>query len=212
MKRVIFLAIIFAVVSWGASAQLISTGTITTTKVHRYMEPVKPGYESSVRINECAVSRRPGIGVEYIGGYRFNPFIFLGAGVGIRYHFLDDEPEGDNLSVGIKEISIPVYLHLKTYFSKKRRCIPFFAMSLGYRTAPKKVLHLPAGDVKYNTGGLLINPELGLNIRLTLKTSLYFGLGLDGEAVPQLSDYDISSVSINYGTKGGCNVFLGFTF
>ena len=96
--------------------------------------------------------------------------------------FLDDESEisqdnqyqykSDDLFVGIKEISIPVYLHLKTYFSKKRRCIPFFAMSPGYRAASKKVLH--------------------------------FGLDLDGEAVPQLSrDYENSSVSIDYGMKGG---------
>ena len=102
----------------------------------------------------------------YIGGYRFNHYFYAGIGTGLdfaasynfrplaiqgfnfvadsRYHEKGDYITNDRyrmyLSIlPVQKVSIPLYVHLRSYFMKTKWS-PFLAFSAGVRfSAPKKV-------------------------------------------------------------------------
>lgn len=100
----------------------------------------------------------------YIGGYRFNHFFYAGIGTGLdfaanynfkplliessNYNVADSRyyKKGDKISyydtyrnrLPIQKVSIPLYVHLRTYFMKTKWS-PFIAFSAGVRfSVPKK--------------------------------------------------------------------------
>ena len=64
---------------------------------------------------DVTIARAPLVGVDIVGGYNFNPYLFLGAGIGQRF---------------VKGYSFPVYVDARFSFSNKR-VVPFVDLNFG---------------------------------------------------------------------------------
>lgn len=112
--------------------------------------------------------------LDYVIGWRFNRWVFLGAGTGI--HVLDQAVpycdyynEGNGHDGSRISVEIPFYAHAKVYFTDKKWC-PFLMTSLGGRIAPERFggKAFDAG-VLFNIGPGLeycINDRLAINLCL----------------------------------------------
>lgn len=164
------LSLLFPVFS---SAQLITTSQTTTTtkkiekvkKPRTILPPVARGFEHSVEFtNKFLVNPYYSVGLDYILGYRFSNYFFLGAGLGLNFHAVDgfykycyDIPVG-----------IPLYLHARFYFTKTR-CQPFLSLSTGaYFCSPCSYF---------------INPMVGVNYRITSTVGMYLTVGYSGNTI-----------------------------
>lgn len=154
----------------------------------------------------------------YTAGYRFNNQIFLGLGTGIN---LNGGKGQSYRSVVSKEeyssflnptlISIPVFAYFKANMANNRTS-PFFALAVGGNFSKKQTLCLDLCDVQYNTMGVFVDPQLGLNIRTSVKTSLYFAVGLTCFTAPYCSSYTGYSAVLRQALGYGIDFHLGFTF
>ena len=139
------------------------------------------GYNSIVDASLFGIQS---IGVNYIGGYRFNNYLFAGAGVGVEM------PLGSNCityqgasAYVTRGVSFPVFAHVRANFLN-RRWSPFFALSAGARfSTPGKIsLDYCSEEFAYSLMSAFFNPQLGVNYRVTTKTSVYFSAGASGYA------------------------------
>ena len=64
---------------------------------------------------DVTIARAPLVGVDIVGGYNFNPYLFLGAGIGQRF---------------VKGYTFPVYADARFSFSNKR-VAPFVDLNFG---------------------------------------------------------------------------------
>ena len=148
------------------NAQLISSSSLVITKAK--LPPVEAGYEQSVDASYAMMmtgANNLEANISYIGGYRFNEHIFLGAGIGISImdsvkesyetHSVVTGDNGDCLSCPL--VNIPLYVHFKAYFLKSR-VSPLFALSAGGRLSAKKEFGMETGEnIRYGTMGLYVN-------------------------------------------------------
>jgi len=88
------------------------------------------------------------VGVNFIGGKRFNNTFFAGGGIGI------------NIS---EELGFNLFAQGRSYFTKTR-CKPFLALSVGC-------------VLRGEYFGPYVNPEFGVNFHVTQKISTYLTLG-----------------------------------
>lgn len=133
----------------------------------------------------------PSIGIEYIGGMRFNRFIFLGFGSGVvfntqrnggelvnrqRFPYLDYNQSAKSL--GLCAVSFPLYANFRLYMSS-RKCQPYISLSTGFRFSGNKREQVSAYSilssteqknyknsshiVKYGTTQYFLSPGLGLD-------------------------------------------------
>lgn len=207
------------------TAQIItSSQTITTkTKVkkeRKIFPPVTPGYEQSVEatwgISDFDYNDRyeNQFGIEYIGGYRFNNYFYAGIGVGLCFNTATDAPIlcdfSDRYSVDYRlcyvyenTFKVPLYLYARVYMTKTR-CQPFFALSIGgqisgRRTIENKTDFEDLDNKSYSSSSFFINPQLGVNYRITEKYSLYLTAGLMARTVPAPYNSDCDAY-VNYST------------
>ena len=61
----------------------------------------------------------------------------------------------------------------------KGKVSPLFALSAGVRYAPNQELPLELGVIKYNTFGMMANPQIGLNFRASKNFGVYFTAGYE---------------------------------
>ena len=201
MKRFIILAaaLLCAV---AANAQQLKTAqgiTIETEpepKTKKTLVPTERGFEQSVE-----VSVNPGdpyseifASAEYIAGYRFNNYLFLGGGTGLELlHYYS--------------LAMPIYANARLYLLPKSRWQPFVSLSLG-------AIVPIANDGREQHNGIQphINPSVGVNYRINNKYSCYLNLGY----MPRWTIYeDRSSHSYHRDYYYDYNCFtirLGFTF
>lgn len=205
MKRFIILAaaLLCAV---AANAQQLKTAqgiTIETyepkpepkpKKPKKTFAPIERGFEQSVEVGTA-----PGLGygnlfvsAEYIAGYRFNNYLFLGGGTGLEWY----------MSGGA--LAMPIYANARIYLLPKSRWQPFISLSLGVLA--------PIADSDgecYDGTQLHINPTIGVNYRINNKYSCYLNLGYMprwayyyNEYFDYTNEYDDHCLTIR----------LGFTF
>lgn len=98
-------------------------------------------------------------GLETVHGVRFNPYWFLGGGVGAHeYFWLGDDPSYD--------VDVPIFANAKYYMMPDRRVSPYAGMDVGYGIGMRR-----------QTGsGLYLSPALGAHFRLGKKLGLNVGL------------------------------------
>ena len=85
-------------------------------------------------------------------GYQFNPYVFLGAGIGFDYHF------------GWGIFFMPIYADVRAYVPYSR-VSPIFGVKLGYSPVDGQ--------------GLYFNPNLGVNVKLKRSLALDFTVGFN---------------------------------
>ena len=152
-------------------------------------------------------------GINYIGGYRFNNYLFAGAGVGAeipfgRYIWFD---AGDSYLT--RGVTFPVFAHVRANFLN-RRCSPFFALSAGARfMIPQSIsIRNNPDSYDYNYISAFINPQLGVNFRVTPKTSIYLSVGANGYTKEELSSINYYQVLCKPKFSFGYDLHLGVTF
>ena len=119
------------------------------------------GYENAVQIHFGAYDKAGGGGVEYIGGYRFNEYFFLGGNIGFGLG-----------SFGYDYLC----LHSKAYFTKSD-VSPFIGLSIGGLSHIKCESLRPVSLL----WGLspIISPSIGVCERTTDKLGVYLSVSCD---------------------------------
>ncbi len=108
---------------------------------------VGPRFEKTIELYGV-VDYYYAVGVNFIGGKRFNNTFFAGGGIGI------------NIS---EELGFNLFAQGRSYFTKTR-CKPFLALSVGC-------------VLRGEYFGPYVNPEFGVNFHVTQKISTYLTLG-----------------------------------
>ena len=113
-----------------------------------FAEPVK-GYSSMVNISYTIKTGYDYLGLDYIGGYRFDNKNFAGIGVGFRYAYnaspvvLNTVNEGAMLPGNT--YSVPVFVHYRINFLNGRYS-PFFGVSAGVNLSTPAEISLALYD------------------------------------------------------------------
>lgn len=176
------------------------------------------GYRQFVDLSYSYCGVTDFLGVSYIGGYRFNPYIFLGLGTGVNFALFT--PNANKLSQTFCKptiVNIPVYLHFRANFTKSNWS-PYMSVSIGGRISQKvsqKVHQTEYDDfyINYNQSGLFGDITLGVDRKVTEKLSLYLGIGYKMESF-LYAKYKEDYVGFVYGHKllHGFSLHLGLSF
>ena len=165
------------------------------------------GYRQLVDLSYSYCGVTDFLGINYIGGYRFNPYIFLGVGTGLNFSL--GTPDASKLNLSFCKptiVNVPIYLHFKANFTKSNWS-PYVSVSAGGRI-PSMVQR--AARYKYNQSGFLGDITLGVDRKITEKLSLYLGIGYKIESFLYIQ----KSATIVPGNKflHGFNIHLGLSF
>ena len=141
---------------------------------------------------------------------------YLGLGAGLNYFFNSPITQIKiNSSFGIpltnSQISIPIYAYFRINFINKQ-ITPFFAISAGYEFSGKKTANLDLCNIEYNTSNIFVNPQIGVNYRISLKTSLYLALGFQAFSMPYCAEHTGYNAIITQKVGYGVDFHLGFSF
>ena len=126
-------------------------------------------------------------GINYIGGWRFNNWIYAGVGTGLEfahnfakgakdfigsdiityskygdYYISSEDIDADNYG-SFNRVSIPLYLHLRAYYMRTKWA-PYSSVSFGGRLAPKD-------------SGVYFDFSTGVDWRINDDYHAYFSLG-----------------------------------
>lgn len=215
MIRKIIPALVFLFMAFSASAQLVSSSSLVITR--EKLPAVKRGYEQSVdasyTMRKADTTKVNGIDLHYIGGYRFNSHIFLGAGTGLSFDFESQDQRNpyDEGALDIPAVSLPLFVFFKAYFLKTR-VSPFFSLAAGGRFSTKKQLDLDGGSIDYSTLRYFANPALGVNYRINARHSIYFTAGWTISSAPYVKDVTFDSATVYNKMASVLDVHIGFTF
>lgn len=95
-------------------------------------------------------------------GYQFNPYFFLGAGMGVEYFF------------DYETVVVPIFANARGYFMD-RKTSPFIDVKIGYS---------PVGDIQ----GIYFSPSIGVSIGVSKKCAVSISIGYNMQQV-ELWDY-----------------------
>ena len=170
-------------------------------------------YESFTGFGEKSIFSNSG--VKYIAGYKLNNQLFLGAGLGvnINYHsaMVDNSQLSDGCYLNPSLISLPIFAYFRVNILN-RRCSPFIAAAGGVSFSPNQTIHFMVGDAKHSNLSPFINPQLGINFRISTYRSIYLAAGLQCRAAPYVVEYTGYNVTLKPGFCYGLTLQLGFMF
>ena len=170
-------------------------------------------YESFTGFGEKSIFSNSG--VKYIAGYKLNNQLFLGAGLGVNlnYHsgMVDYLQLSDGCYLNPSLISLPIFAYFRVNILN-RRCSPFIAAAGGVSFSPKQTIHFIVGDAKYSNLSPFINPQLGINFRISTYRSIYLATGLQFRSVPYCIKYNVHNATIKPVSGCGLTLQLGFMF
>lgn len=230
MKRLIFITALL-VVSFASEAQVVirpnkddNVKTVSYTVVkkeviykERQLHDVTPGFQQFVEVSpkiDLWDSEKGHTGINYIGGWRFNNWLFVGAGTGLE--FAHSVAHGARQHIGgaieiyteywphlpaelnelnintfgsVNLISVPLYAHIRTYYMRTAWA-PYSSVSLGGRLAPKD-------------SGIYFDFSTGVDYRVNDKMHAYLSIGF---WLSKFRDIDIYSYShFEYGRYETCD-------
>ena len=174
MKRLFFITALL-VVSFTSEAQVVirtnkdkNVKTVSSTVIkkeviykERKLYDAKVGFQQFIELSP-KFSGHAHTGINYIGGWRFNNWIYAGIGTGLEFahkvakgakaaigkdvvtynnYFEDDYFSSDEVGIemyrgSFNRVSIPLYLHCRAYYMRTRWA-PYSSVSFGGRLAPK---------------------------------------------------------------------------
>ena len=176
MKRLIFITALL-VVSFTSDAQVVirtnkdkNVKTVSSTVIkkeviykERKLYDAKVGFQQFIELSP-KFSDHSHTGINYIGGWRFNNWIYAGIGTGLEfahkvakgakaamgkdvvsyelYHHYDysyiseEDVEIETFRGSFNSVSIPLYLHCRAYYMRTRWA-PYSSVSFGGRLASK---------------------------------------------------------------------------
>lgn len=176
MKRLIFITALL-VVSFTSDAQVVirtnkdkNVKTVSSTVIkkeviykERKLYDAKVGFQQFIELSP-KFGDHAHTGINYIGGWRFNNWIYAGIGTGLEFahevakgakaamgkdvvkymlyyyddysYFTEDDVEIETYRGSFNSVSIPLYLHCRAYYMRTRWA-PYSSVSFGGRLASK---------------------------------------------------------------------------
>ena len=195
----------------------VSSTIITKTKTKRLFGKydAKVGYQHNLELNynfNDISNIRYGIssvGMDYIGGWRFNNWLFIGGGIGIRSELSRADPNikkhiggtytafgknGDGYHIDLREsldidrtlgtlnsYAIPLYVNVRTYLSRTL-ATPYLSLSAGGRFASKDI-------------GTYMDLSGGVDFRINDRYHIFLSLGF---WLSQYRDLEIGGMHTYY--------------
>ena len=155
------------------------------------------------------------VGVDYIGGYRFNRALYLGLGLGfnaaVLYQFTDSLILFDGKEYPLGKYKLPLYLYAREYLGKNSKVQPFFGQAVGLN------INIPVN--RYIADGLSISMcrsfgelEFGLNISQKSQKSLFFSVSCPVFCTPKYVATSETTGSIVNKENIGLSFKLGTSF
>lgn len=198
MKRLIFITALL-VVSFASEAQVVirsnkdeNVKTVSSTVVkkeviykERKLYDAQRGFQQFVEVSpkiDLWNCEKGHTGINYIGGWRFNNWLFVGAGTGLE--FAHNVAHGAKQYIGeslvtygsnfydslnmegygsMNLISVPLYAHIRTYYMRTAWA-PYSSVSIGGRLAPKD-------------SGIYFDFSTGVDYRVNDKMHAYLSIG-----------------------------------
>lgn len=162
------------------------------SQTHRYSDFSRTGYRGFVDIGYALGVGDYGDGVFAVStshGYQFNPYIFVGAGIGVDYH-LDYET-----------VFLPIFADIRGYFIDGN-ITPFVGIKIGYSPV--------------DGYGLYFNPSVGASFGISRKCALNVSIGYNLQRAEiynyYYSPYFYSYSSYSNETVGAITFKVGFEF
>ncbi len=125
-------------------------------------------------------------------GYQFNPYLFVGGGIGLSIWYESDEYDasyivGDILILKKKRntLSVPIYADVKLYPFSDLPLSPYLDVQIGYTV----------GDVK----GFYFNPEIGVRFGLNDRLGFNFGIGYQLQKITFWEPFKDNSLTFKLG-------------
>lgn len=178
--------------------------------VNAHAENTKKGYHGFLDVGYCyyvgGTLDPSTIEITTSHGYQFNPYLFLGAGVGIDITGKAEWGDigGMPYSKRDSKIDIPVFLNLRTNFTKTR-FIPFFDAKAG--------VYVTNGTQIYANGALGCRYSFGNNLGLSLAVGYEYRKVTVNQLYISKYGYNVVPYYINNDEPLGGPVFkLGFDF
>ena len=201
------------------------------------------GWKNYININVSGAQSKvgwgvgsPSIGIEYIGGKRFNRAIFLGFGSGVVVNTSRSSGEwghpywGISKNLGLCAVSIPLYANFRLYMSS-RKCQPYISLSTGFRFSGNKREQVSAYSIlsskeqknyknssyiiKYGTTQYFLSPGFGLDFigksgkGISLQAS-FFAITMPWMSAENHGNY--LNVNVKHSFEPGYHIQLGFIF
>ena len=132
------------------------------------------GYIGSVEYGRDINSSDSHIVTSYlftVHGYQFNPYLFLGLGIGFQYM----EYEDGGLRLSYTESTIPLFADVRIHLLKTR-IAPFIDGRVGYSVRGFK--------------GFYLNPSAGVSFGISPRTGGYLALGYSFQKMKGKYDFD----------------------
>ena len=192
-------------------------------RIEEWKQASLKGYRSMVEVAFMMdFDLMPSYNLHYIGGYQINNYLYVGAGAGVCLHesaFGDNSvaewsKEPQDRPLPLQTVNVPVFAYFRANFIN-RRCTPYFAVAAGYRFSTKHYFQMPWQQHDYySTSGLLINPQLGVNLRMTKRADVYLAAGFNMQQMPVFNAGESTMFDAKFGKKFcyGFDLRLGFTF
>ena len=179
----------------------------------------RKGFGSVIDVNYKMGMTYPftSFGMSYTAGYRFNNQVYLGVGAGANFNMeggMAKRAVNENYSSNFLNpslISVPVFAYFKANFID-RRCSPFFALAAGGNISSKQTLILDLCEVQYGTIGGFVNPQLGINLRTSIKTSIYIAAGFQCFTAPSCVEFTGYNAMFRSALGYGLDFHFGLTF
>ncbi len=183
------------------------------------------GFQQSVELQLCNYTYLQGFKIfdsaNYIVGYRFNDYLYLGGGIGVgvltmprlpilKYHNL-------YLEGGDVKIYIPLYAHFRAYLTKTR-VQPFIDLSIGGKFPIPSKISLSVEYYNYNypieycIAGMLLQPGVGANYRYNKKMGVYAKLNYVGSSMTTPIGNYYNEIVIKHKMYHGVSLSIGCTF
>lgn len=177
MKRILSTVILAATVSNIATAQIITSKSITRSESARQKIELKRGYRGFAEIGGHFYTDQPdnnyGFDLTTTHGYQINRWLFLGAGIGLQsYKIYEYTPRNSKT-----QLTLPLYADIKTYFTRTA-VKPFAEMQIGYRIRCNKPLETI--DEQYWD---FLEPPIMYKLvsKREITSGLHFGIGVGAE-------------------------------
>ena len=151
----------------------VSVKRVTETTVEKDYKTynARVGFQQMAGINlGASFESGPFIGISYVGGYRFNDWLFVGGG--IEYN-----PEIED---GFEDFNLPVYAQVRTYFTK-RIWRPYVSLSLGGCVCHNYYDYDFSDDDYYY--GFYGDFSIGVDAHVSEKFNVYMALGVNNMGV-----------------------------
>lgn len=172
MKRILSIVILAAAVSNIATAQIITSKSITRSETARQKIELKRGYRGFAEVGGSFYTDQPeyyyGFDITTTHGYQINRWLFLGAGIGLQSYKMQDYDDNSKT-----QLTLPLYADIRTYFTRKT-VKPFAEMQIGYRIRCNKPLETV--DEYFWNGNLYTDTQ-----KSEITSGLHFGIGIGAE-------------------------------